>query len=1024
MGLNPQQQEAVTTGGIQLILAGPGSGKTRVITEKILHLIEQGAGPGEILALTFSDKAAREMEERLEAALGPERAELSVHTFHSFCLQVLDDNVLDTGINISSGVISRTNQLVWGLRNIDAFGFEQIEVGNNAADVIESIIDGISRFRDELISPADLEAYLDAKRCGAEGETDEEERIYCGKLRDLLRVYVAYEEYKRSEMLLDFDDMIHETVLLFERKPYILEQYQRRYRYLLVDEFQDTNYAQLALVKLLGKDHLCVVGDDDQTIYRFRGAYFGNFDDFRTSFGGYRQTLLEENYRNTRTILEAALQLMEGASNREPKPLFTQNPKGEKIVVAECENEHAEADYVRKEIQRLLTTTFTDRSTGEERPFGYGDFAVLCRRRAEGVKFYAALKSHGIPCEFTGEMAFFAMPAVRDMIAYLRAVNNPLTAGISLNRIMKIAGVPETVMQTINAKARSGSRGNDHSDGVYEAMQAADGVDEPCRPLVGEIVRSLDQLIDFRDRSTLPELVYEVMMRASAIYRSTLVDDADQHRLALNQFYALARDYDAITRDAGVGDFLEYLSMLSNLDVEMEETADTEAVQVLTLHKSKGKEFPVVFLADLSERKFPLGYKEKSFYVPRDLARGLTPGGDEKALYQQEERRLCYVGMTRAEERLYFTRAKWYGDNKRESRPSVFLNELCYRENPLIQVVEVPAEKQAIPVLAKTELEVLRHSLQAKIIRAVAEMRLQTALQRLVDLEKVRLIAEGGDVEAFDQEAFFAIPENQGFPANILCGERPCLIGPDHTFSASSLQAYEDCPLKYKFQNVLMVPTEPKSFFGLGSVVHKVIETLSEDELKGIRPTRERAMAMLEQFWSPVGYESRKHELEDKQKAGTLLEIYLAWHFMNPNSLIAVEEKFVFTFKDRTMKGYIDRLEQNPEGQYVVIDFKSGAKPSTLTKKAVKEHIQLNLYCLAVRQRFGEMPKRASLFYLKDNKLVDYYPDEESIAAFKEKLSGMIDGVCAEEFPATPSYAACRFCDFKPLCGEQEKGEE
>jgi DNA helicase-2/ATP-dependent DNA helicase PcrA len=1019
MPLNPKQQEAVTIPGIQLILAGPGSGKTRVITEKILHLIGSGAAPGEILALTFSDKAAREMEERLEKALGVASAELSVQTFHSFCLQVLEDNVLDSGINFSSGLINRTNQLVWGLRNIDAFGFEHIEVGNNAADVVESIIDGISSFRDELIAPAELEAYLAKKLDCAE----EEELIYSRKLLDLLRVYVAYEEYKRAEMLLDYDDMIHETVRLFERKPHILAQYRRRYRYLLVDEFQDTNYAQLVLIKQLCGDHLCVVGDDDQTIYRFRGAYYGNFDDFRQTYADHRQTLLDQNYRNTATILRAALQLMERAPNRQEKQLFTDNPEGAKIVVAECENEEAEARFVQREIERLLQVPFFDRKEGRERTFRYSDFAVLCRRRAEGVKFYQLFKSHGIPCEFTGEVAFFAIPAVRDMMAYLRAIKNPLAAGIALNRIMKVGGVPETVVQAINARARTTSRGRDHTDGVYEAMRAAANVPEAYRPQVRELVLALDALIDLRDRATLPELVYEIMMRASAIYRSALADDTGIHRRVLNQFYTLAKDYDALTREARVDDFLEYLDLLVDADVEIAETAVGDAVQILTLHKSKGKEFPVVFLADLSDRKFPLRYQEKPFCVPQDLARGFKQEEDEKALYLQEERRLCYVGMTRAEKLLYFTRAKWYGENRRESKPSLFLEELKYTENPLIEVVDVPAEHREIRVQARSELEVLRHSLQAEVIRAVAEMRLQTALQRMMDLEKVRLVEDGEGPDTFDREVFFAVPEDPGFASTLCGGEKPCLVGPDHAFSASSLATYENCPLRYKFQHVLMVPSEPKSFFGLGLVVHKVIEKLSESELQGTAPSREQALALLEQFWSPAGYTSRTHEEEDRRKAHELLDNYLAWNQENSNTVFGVEEKFVFTYQDRTMKGYIDRIERTPEGNYVVIDFKSGKKPGNITRNSVKEQIQLNLYCLAIQERFGKLPERTSFFFLKDNKVVDYRPDEESIDAFREKLSGMIDAVCAEEFAATPSYSACRFCDFGSLCEEKEKGE-
>ncbi len=351
MTLNPSQETAVKECGIQLVLAGPGSGKTRVITEKILHLVSQGVAPEHILALTFSEKAAKEMQERLEGKI--DTTHLSIGTFHAFCLEVLEDNVLDSGIAFHGGIISRANQLVWGLANIDSFGFMHIEIGNNAPGVIESIIDGISAFRDELITPEELAAYLERKKTA---DVPEAERSYLDKLADLLKVYLAYEQYKRSAGLLDYDDMIHEAVVLFTKKPLILNRYRKQYTHILVDEFQDTNYAQAQLVRLLAGANVCVVGDDDQTIYRFRGAYLTNFRDFRDQYASCREILLSHNYRNSRTILTLALELMKHAPDRQEKELLTENPPGEPVVVAECENEAAEVAFVLAEIDRLLGT--------------------------------------------------------------------------------------------------------------------------------------------------------------------------------------------------------------------------------------------------------------------------------------------------------------------------------------------------------------------------------------------------------------------------------------------------------------------------------------------------------------------------------------------------------------------------------------------------------------------------------------------------------------------------------------------
>ena len=235
-GPNPAQKKAIEENGAQLVLAGPGSGKTRVITRKILHLMHSGVRPEQVLALTFTDKAAEEMRDRLEKDI--DTSQLTIGTFHSFCLEVLQDNILDSGVSFSSGIVSRTSQLVWGLKNIDRFGLEHVELGNNGKEIIEAMIDGISAFRDELITPDMLAEYL-KKKDSVELESDE--RDFVNKLKDLLKVYRAYEQYKRDETLIDFDDMISLASHLFEQKPTVLEHYRKRYLHILVDEFQDTN---------------------------------------------------------------------------------------------------------------------------------------------------------------------------------------------------------------------------------------------------------------------------------------------------------------------------------------------------------------------------------------------------------------------------------------------------------------------------------------------------------------------------------------------------------------------------------------------------------------------------------------------------------------------------------------------------------------------------------------------------------------------------------------------------------------
>ncbi|HIJ07568.1 MAG: UvrD/REP helicase [Methanomicrobiales archaeon 53_19] len=1020
MPLNPSQEKAVTGSGFQLVLAGPGSGKTKVIIEKILHLLDRGISPTNILALTFSEKAAAEMSERIEA-LRPHQ-DIGIHTFHSFCLDMLRENMLTSGISIANGIISRTNVLVWGLRNIDSFGFEYIRIGNNSSEIITAIIDGISAFRDELITPAMLDEYLKRKQ---QTDVTDEERDYQNKLADLLKVYKAYEQYKQDEHLIDFDDMIFLAVSLLQTNPGIRSLYQNRFPYILVDEFQDTNFAQLELVKLLAGDHLCVVGDDDQTIYRFRGAYLTNIRDFREWAKEHAEVLLDENYRNPPAVLQLAFQLMQRAPNRQQKELISKKQAGERVVVAACGNEEGEGEFVATEIERLVGTLLPARGGEPSRPLRYRDCAILSRSRKDGAKFQAALKRHNIPCIYQADVDFLRLPVIRDMIAYLQIINNPLIAGIALNRIMKLCSIPETVVQAINtgARRRAGDGRSDPDPGndcVYETMLDAETVLPGHATRISEIIGMLRQFIEEKERQTLPALVHTVMMQASGLYRSALRDEVAMTRQYLARFLEITQEYDQITRDATIGGFIEYLQYFSGFSVEIEEQEETDCVRILTIHKSKGKEFPVVFVADLAQRKFPLTYREKQFVVPPDLAKGLRAGEEEKALFIQEERRLLYVAMTRAEERLYLTYAKWYGKNKRETKPSAFLEELSFRENPLITLVEPAAWNMDLPFPEETPAGEARTRLQEQAIRAIAEMRLSTALQDLVTLERVRGYSEEGR-EEFDRDAFVSAASTET-PITEIIGRPPeqAVIPGTMAFSYSKLQQYNECPLQFRFRHILKIaePPGPAPAAAKGTGIHAVIENLDPD-----RPADEQIEELLEEHWTPDQFESKTQAEQNKASARDLLRTYIEWQKENANTIIAPEKRFGFTFAGREIHGFIDRIEQTPDGGYVVIDFKSGKTPSNMTKKNIPENIQLNLYAMAIRELYGELPERASLFYLADNRIIDYLPTEESIRAFTEHLEEMLDNIQSGEFPARPDYQRCQWCPYGDLCEREEENE-
>ncbi len=470
------------------------------------------------------------------------------------------------------------------------------------------------------------------------------------------------------------------------------------------------------------------------------------------------------------------------------------------------------------------------------------------------MKYYRALRQVGTPVEFVGEVEFFSAQIIRDLLAYLNVLKNPLSAGISLARILKMSGVSEQAIQKINTAAREVARTSPGNDGVYESMLRAAETVPGDAAVVGEITGLVSRILLEKDRSTLHELVYTLVMRDTNLYQRALLDEEQQEPLLLKTFLKITQEYEEIAPGGTIAEFLDYCRLLADFSVEVDEQENKDAVRVLTAHKSKGKEFPVVFVTDLAYQRFPLRYQSKPFHVPNDLSRGLKTGDDEKKLFEQEERRLLYVAMTRAEQLLYLTRAKRYGDNKNETRSSQFLIEIRYASNPLVRRIEVPAPKVVDEISASTPLDELVRETREQAKAAIDQGLHRTVLQRLVELEKLRLIADGDRPSAFDAASFFSYVEPDYRLSELVQGKSLPLIGESHTFSSTGLQDYDNCPLHYKFRYVLLVPSSPRTYFSLGSAVHAVVEQLSRDFVNGIPFSRERALALLDATWDASAY--------------------------------------------------------------------------------------------------------------------------------------------------------------------------
>jgi DNA helicase-2/ATP-dependent DNA helicase PcrA len=1021
LSLNAHQKEAVVHDGSSLlIVAGPGSGKTRVIVERVLHMIEQGTRPSEILCLTFSNKAADEMKQRLEKVI--DITEMQISTIHSFAKDILYDNVLISGIGMSRGIMNRQSQLVWGLKNLDSFDLQYIEIGNNAVDIIESIIDGISTFKNELITSKDLSQYLEKKLLE---EMDEQTRSVYLKLADMGRVYKKLQEFKMDKSLLDFDDLIMEAANLLRKRNDIAKKYQEKFKYIFVDEFQDNNYAQLELIKLVSNgNNVTAVGDADQCIYRFQGAYLRIFEDFLGFFTGAGVIDLNENYRSTQNIIGAANQLFANIKDRLPKVIHSNNEIGEKVSVILCEDEPSEVEFVVNKIKELIGNSIKRRDNSSN-ALSFKDFAIMSRKREFGQKFVNGLKAHGIPVFSSSESNLFANPIIRDFIAYLKIASDPGRSGLEITKLMTHLGVTEENIAKINraAKKRAYSDSTD-IDFVYDTIKNCQVLNVSQVDTLKEIGQQIQELVNIANSSSLSDLVYKIIVSVSGLYKQSLVSNTSndrRNRLILKELYKISLDYESLNPHSIVSDFITHLLLMGKFDIELSEGNEREdAVWVTTIHQCKGKEFSVVFVVDVATDRLPLRHQGKNFYVPTDLSKGVQLSEDEKELHIQEERRLLYVAMTRAQNLLFITYSKKHGDNTGEAKPSRFLKEIQYDKNPHINFEQFIGQSlKSDSFIVMDNIEKIKTDLQLMTATSVTQMNLKTATEKIIQLYKIQYFEENNTFDGFDPQSVLKVEFDESFIEEKITNICTPLIDKE-TFklSASKLDTYKDCPLKFKFAHILEIPTPPKSYLELGSSVHTVVELLTKLEIDNSEINENVANQLLEEEWIGYTYKSEVENSQSKSKAKDMLKTFLNWVSDNKNIPLEAEKEFTLELSGVPFNGFIDRIEKTKDGEFEVIDFKTGTDREN--KKSIKDNLQMNIYALAVEKIYGKLPKSTSLFYLKKDKIITNTIDPIHLREMTISMQNMVSSILKEEFKATPSHKTCRGCDYQIICNDKK----
>jgi DNA helicase-2/ATP-dependent DNA helicase PcrA len=1007
--LDPQQTKAVTyTDGPLLILAGPGSGKTFTITEKVVDLTEKGLSPERILALTFSEKAAGEMQERIETKIGVGSG-ITVSTFHSFCNDLIREFSLYLGINQNAKLISKEHSHVWGIKNIDSFGFENLAIPPQPYDLITSLLEGASQLKDHLVSPKELEDYTSSN---LEDESiDEGEKDILLKLSDLARFYEHYQQYKSDNGFLDYDDMISMACNLLETNDVVRNMVKARYDYILVDEFQDTNFAQLFLVhQIADGNNLTCVADDDQCIYRFRGAYLANIEQLEEYYRSLEKIPLEKNYRSSSQIVQLSQQLISNNPQRQEKKLTAHNGEKNEVKVVKAPDDVSEAEYVAEEIENMVNDGVQP-----------GDIFILTRKRADGKKFNESLKQRMIPVEFVGSLQLNRFPVVREAMAYLHVVANPFNNGIGFAKILSREGVSEHDLQKINLQALKISRADSTvGDGIYSVLlYHLDELELSQKGLILSIVSRLNDLIEFKKNHLPSDTVKHLLSEKTDFYRTQLQEDTSASRrniTILNSLISTVEDLELVDGGSELETVVEDLELVFGIELDEGVSSDEDTVKVMTIHQSKGKEAKVVFVCDMATRHLPLTYRRKAFTVPKALSKGRQRDVEEKVLHLEEERRLAYVAMTRAKEQLYLMFPEKYEGNKRGVSPSEFLAQLEYTSNPLIEYLEADkferkSEVEDVSPLMKKKDEYLQ-----MVNMYSKQGQLKQALESLVVLAQLREIEDEGNLAAFDSKDFLQVnPKEPKELEDLIDGNIPPLVDPNMRFSASKIKTYQDCPLKFKYGSVLNIPTPQKTFFQVGTDVHAVYEQLSRMDMKGDVIDIGMAQKMLEDIWDPTAYPSMTMEKQEHGKMKKMLDFWFRFEEENPNETVAVEEWFDLELNGAHFAGLIDRIDRTPDGEYVVIDYKTGK--TTLSKNKLKDDVQMTLYCLAVKEMYGKLPVKTGHLYVSPDvqelRMIDV--DEERIGSVVDGINAVVVRVMRDDFEidADPN---CYYCDYKGLC--------
>ncbi len=970
--LNPQQRAAVTFGeGPLLIVAGVGTGKTTVITRRIAWLIaEKKALPAEILALTFTEKAAAEMEERVDVLVPYGYVEAQIGTFHAFCDRVLRENAVLLGLSPDYRILTEAEQAIFLKDHLFDLPLARYRPLGNPMRHLRALLTLFSRAKDEDVTPAEYREHADcllesAKR--AEAETDEGRLMVeeAAAQDELATAYAAYQDLLIEHGFVDFGDLIALTLRLFREHPTALQRYRDRFSYVLVDEFQDTNYAQFELLKLLASHrNLTVCGDDDQSIYKFRGAAISNILGFQAAYPDAELVVLERNYRSTQAILDSAYRLIQHNNpdrlevrSRINKRLRAVGPKGRPPQQLHFETLEEECDFVAETIARRL----------EDEDRRLSDFAVLVRSNAQAESFLRALSLLQIPWRFSGSRGLYDQEEIRSAIAFLRVLSDPRDT-MSLHHL---AGSPP---YDVPAEALAAATGlaRRQNKGLLQVLRIAAktpgflDISEEGRERIVGLLGDLDAMYPLSTQERTGDLLYRYLSTQTGTIERLSNSDSprDAQRIQnLAKLFSIVERFSRVTRYDRVAWFIDYLDALieagDNPPVG-DAQWDADAVNVLTIHQAKGLEFPVVFLVGLVSGRFPSSHRRDPIPLPDELVKDLVSGSD---FHRQEERRLFYVGMTRAKEDVYLTSGQDYG-GKRPRKPSLFVSE----------ALDIDA----------SQLTPQRRSPLSRITRHAKSVGPKTG--------------EAADLELFPR------------------GDEILPL------SHRKIDDYLTCPLKYRYVHVLRVPIRQHHTVIYGNAIHQAIRFYHLNRLSGRETPLADLREIFRKHWQSEGFLTPDHEELRFQEGVRALEAFRAYERREGRAPTYVERRFSLVLDGIRLVGIFDRIDLSDDGSGgTIIDYKtSDVRTEEQATKRTRDSLQLALYALAYRQLFGELPASVELRFLTPEIVVGRaVPSEKTIERAVADMERAATGIRSASFPGRPIYQACRYCAYAAICPER-----